>query len=134
MCTGELAINPGRSGGYGRLRSRGIPLALSLVVISVFISYVDRGNLSIAAPLLKTELALSASEIGILLSSFFWGYTVCRFICGWFVDRFDVNLVLALGFLVWSLATAATGLVHGFLLLLLRRLVLSMGESVTFPC
>ena len=50
------------------------------------------------------------------------------------VDRFDVNLVLALGFLVWSLATAATGLVHGFLLLLLMRLVLGMGESVTFPC
>jgi len=51
-------------------------------VISVFISYVDRGNLSIAVPWLKTELALSASGIGILLSSFFWGYTVCLFICG----------------------------------------------------
>ena len=42
--------------------------------------------------------------------------------------------MLALGFLVWSLAAAVTGLVHGFLLLVLMRVVLGMGESVTFPC
>jgi MFS family permease len=117
-----------------RARSRGMPLALALLVVSVFISYVDRGNLSIAVPLLKTELGLSAFRVGVLLSSFFWGYTVCLFVCGWFVDRFDVNRVLAMGFLLWSLATAATGLVHGFALLLLMRLLLGVGESVSFPC
>jgi len=116
------------------MRAHGMRLALLLLVISVFISYVDRGNLSIAIPLLKAELNLSASRIGILFSSFFWGYTVCLFICGWFVDRFDVNRVLALGFLLWSMATAVTGLVHGFVLLLLMRLLLGMGESVSFPC
>ncbi len=52
---------------------------------------------------------------------------------GWVVDRFEVNLVIAAGYLVWSLATAATGLVHGFLLLLLMRLILGVGESVAFP-
>jgi len=107
---------------------------LTLLVASVFINYVDRGNLSIAAPLLKNELGISASQLGILLSSFFWTYTVLLFVCGWFVDRFDVNRVLALGFLVWSLATAATGLVSGFTMLLTMRLVLGMGESVAFPC
>ena len=45
-----------------RSRSDAIPLALALLVISVFINYVDRGNLSIAAPLLKTELGLSISQ------------------------------------------------------------------------
>jgi MFS transporter, ACS family, D-galactonate transporter len=107
---------------------------LALLVASVFINYVDRGNLSIAAPLLKDELSISASQLGILLSSFFWTYTVLLFVCGWFVDRFDVNRVLALGFLVWSLATAATGLVSGFTMLLIMRLILGMGESVAFPC
>src|SRR5215813_1490451 len=114
--------------------TREITVALTLLVISVFISYVDRGNLSVDAPMLKIELGLSASRTGLLLSSFFWGYTVCLFVCGWFVDRFDVNRVLPLGFLLWSLATVATGMVHGFVLLLLMRLVLGMGESVTFPC
>jgi MFS transporter, ACS family, D-galactonate transporter len=119
---------------HRRTGAQEIPLALMLLVISVFISYVDRGNLSVAAPLLKTELGLSASRMGILLSSFFWGYTVCLFVCGWFIDRFDVNRVLAVGFLLWSLATAAMGMVHGFVTLLVTRLLLGMGESVSFPC
>src|SRR5262252_7129646 len=114
--------------------TREITVALTLLVISVFISYVDRGNLSVAAPMLKTEFGLSASRVGLLLSSFFWGYSVCLFVCGWLVDRFDVNRVLALGFFLWSLATAATGLVHGFVALLLMRMLLGMGESVSFPC
>jgi len=112
---------------------RAMRIVLGLLVLSVFINYVDRGNLSIAAPLLKDEMDLSASGLGILLSSFFWGYTASLFFCGWFVDRFDVNRVLAAGFVVWSLATAATGLVHGFALLLVMRVLLGAGESVAFP-
>ena len=109
-------------------------LPLLLLVLSVLINYIDRGNLSIAAPLLKDELGLSASQLGILFSAFFWTYTVMLFVCGWFIDRFDVNRVLALGFLLWSLATTATGVVHGFAILLAMRLLLGIGESVAFPC
>ena len=109
-------------------------LPLLLLVLSVLINYIDRGNLSIAAPLLKDELGLSASQLGILFSAFFWTYTVMLFVCGWFIDRFDVNRVLAFGFLLWSLATAATGVVYGFTMLLAMRLLLGIGESVAFPC
>ena len=112
--------------------SFGVPLLL--LALSVFINYIDRGNLSIAAPLLKNELHISASQLGILLSAFFWTYTAMLFVCGWFVDRFDPSRVLALGYLVWSLSTAATGIVHGFAMLLMMRLFLGMGESVAFPC
>jgi MFS family permease len=105
-----------------------------LLVVSVFINYVDRGNLSVAAPVLKNELTISAAQLGILLSAFFWTYTLLLFVCGWFVDRFDPSRVLALGYLVWSLSTAATGIVQGFAMLLVMRLLLGMGESVAFPC
>src|SRR6266496_5026626 len=107
---------------------------LVLLAICLLINYVDRGNLSIAAPLLKDEFGISASQLGILLAAFFCTYTAMLFVCGWFVDRFDPSRVLALGYLVWSLSTAATGLVHGFAMLLLMRLFLGMGESVAFPC
>lgn len=115
-------------------RLRPFALPLFLLALSVFINYVDRGNLSIAAPLLKNELGISASQLGILLAAFFWTYTAMQFVCGWLVDRFDVNRVLAVGYLLWSLATAATGLVHGFAMLLIMRLALGVGESVAFPC
>ena len=108
--------------------------ALALLAISLLINYVDRGNLSIAAPLLKSELHITASQLGILLSGFFWTYTAMQFVSGWLVDRFRVNLVIAAGYLLWSLATAATGLVQGFTLLLMMRLLLGIGESVAFPC
>ena len=107
--------------------------ALALLVLAVLINYVDRGNLSLAAPLLKVEWGLSASQLGILFSAFYWTYVVMQFVVGYLVDRFSANLVLAIGVLVWSLATAATGLVTGFAMLLMLRLLLGVGESVVFP-
>jgi MFS transporter, ACS family, D-galactonate transporter len=115
-------------------QSRSFAVPLLLLALSVFINYIDRGNLSIAAPLLKKELGISASQLGILLAAFFWTYTVMQFVCGWLVDGFDVNRLLAAGYLLWSLAMAATGLVHGFAMLLVMRLTLGIGESVAFPC
>src|SRR5689334_3681937 len=49
---------------------------LFLLALSVFINYLDRGNLSLAAPLLKNEFQLSATQLGVLLSSFFWTYSI----------------------------------------------------------
>jgi MFS transporter, ACS family, D-galactonate transporter len=106
---------------------------LVLLAICIVINYVDRGNLSIAAPLLKDELGISASQLGILLAAFFWTYTAMQFVSGWLVDRFDVNWVIAAGYLLWSLATATTGVVRGFTILLMMRLMLGIGESVAFP-
>jgi ACS family D-galactonate transporter-like MFS transporter len=107
--------------------------ALILLSLAIFINYIDRGNLSIAASTLKDELHISATKLGVLLAAFFYTYTAMQFLVGWLVDRFYVNYVLAVGFLLWSLATAATGIVHGFVLLLMMRMILGIGESVAFP-
>jgi len=104
-----------------------------LLALSIFINYIDRGNLSIAAPHIKDELSLSYSQLGILFSSFFWTYAIFQIVSGWLVDRFPVNWVLALGILLWSAATFGTGLVSGFKLLLAMRLILGVGESVAYP-
>lgn len=106
---------------------------LALLAIVVFLNFFDRSNLSIAAPLLKDELHLSASQLGLLLSSFFWSYTLCQIPAGWIVDRYGANWVLAGGFFVWSCATFITGLLHGFAALFAIRLILGIGESVAYP-
>jgi MFS transporter, ACS family, D-galactonate transporter len=113
--------------------SRPLRIALFLLSLSVFLNYVDRGNLSIAAPLLKDELGLSPSQLGILLSSFFWSYTALQVPAGLLVDRLDVGWILAAGFLIWSAATAATGFMHTFASLLALRLLLGVGEAVAYP-
>jgi len=109
---------------------RGVILVLGLAVL---LNYVDRANLAIAAPLLQDELKLSASQIGVLLSSFFWVYAPAQLLAGWLVHRFDIRVVLAAGIAVWGLATVTTGFATGFASILLLRLVLGLGESAMFP-
>jgi MFS transporter, ACS family, D-galactonate transporter len=119
---------PERKGLTGKLS-----VVLVLLGISVFLNYIDRGNLSIAAPMLKDELGISAPQLGILLSAFFWTYACLQPVSGWLVDRFNVNWVMAGGFFLWSAATAGTGVVRTFSTLFILRLILGIGESVAFP-
>jgi ACS family D-galactonate transporter-like MFS transporter len=120
-------------GATGRKVAPNMWRVIVLLGLSLFINYIDRGSLSVAAPLLKDELGLSASKLGILLSAFFWTYTGFQLLSGWLVDRFEVGWVMAGGFFLWSAATTVTGVLHGFALLLGARLLLGMGESVSFP-
>lgn len=116
--------------------SKGLgPLLIPVILLhfAILINYIDRTNLSIAAPTLKIELQLSPAQLGVLFSAFFYTYSACLFFIGWFTDRFNVNYVLGFGFLLWSAATAATGLVRGFAVLFTMRLLLGVGESVAFP-
>jgi MFS transporter, ACS family, D-galactonate transporter len=124
---------PGPPAGERKRLPRGLAAVLALLGILAFINYVDRGTLSIAAPILKDQLQLSPTQLGVLLSAFFWTYACLQPVSGWLVDRLNVNWVLAGGFFLWSIATAWTGFVHVFIALLLLRLILGMGESVAYP-
>ncbi|MGQ9918381.1 MAG: MFS transporter [Bryobacteraceae bacterium] len=104
-----------------------------LLSFSVLINYLDRSNLSAAAPLLSKELGLSDSRLGLLLSAFFWTYALCQILAGWLVDRFPVVHVYAVGFLLWSAATGAVAFAGSFAALIVLRLLLGAGESVAFP-
>ncbi len=113
--------------------SRTLIGVLVLLGLSAFLNYIDRSNLSIAAPQLKLELGLSATQLGVLLSAFFWTYACLQIPAGWVVDRLEVKWVFACGFFIWSAATAITGTLHGFAALLAARVILGIGESVSYP-
>jgi len=122
--------------GVGSTQQRVTPAQwriLILLVISVWINYVDRANLSVAAPLLRGELGLSQEYIGILLSALFWTYAAMQPAAGWLVDRFNVGWVFAIGYFLWSGATGVTGFVSTFQALLICRLILGVGESIAYP-
>ena len=104
-----------------------------LLAVSIFINYIDRGTLSMAAPLIKRDQGLSDIQLGILFSAFFWTYASFQIVSGWLVDRLSVNRLLAGGVAVWSVATLATGFLGGFAWLLAMRLLLGIGESVAYP-
>lgn len=116
-----------------RISSATTTLVLILLVVSVAINYLDRGVLSVSAPILQRELTLSPTEMGLLFSAFFWSYAVFQLVAGWLVDRYEVKHILSAGFLVWCLATASVGWITGFGWLLASRVILGIGESVAYP-
>ena len=104
-----------------------------LLCVSVWINYLDRGNLSVAAPALAPEMGLSAMQTGVLLSAFFWTYSLLQPAAGWLVDRYDVYRLYGFAFALWSLAVFCGGIATGFYTLLLSRLALGIGESLAYP-
>lgn len=133
ISTNRTAVTAGPALAPESPSSAGMQRVLFLLSVSVLINYIDRSNLSIAAPMLQGELGISNTQLGTLLSAFFWAYAMMQLPAGWLVDRFDVKWVFAIGFFLWSSATAVTGLLHGFVALLLVRVVLGIGESIAFP-
>jgi MFS family permease len=106
---------------------------LALLIGAMVVSFFDRGNLAVAAPVLAPELGLSSWQLGLLLSAFFWSYAACQIPAGWLADRIEVRWAYAGGFLLWSLATLGTAAAASFGGLLSMRLLLGVGESITYP-
>ena len=104
-----------------------------LLGLAVFLNYIDRGAIAVAAPLMKGELGLSATQFGTAVSAFFWIYAPVQFVVGWLCDRFSVYRLIALGVIVWAASTLAMGFVGGFLSLAVLRVMLGVGESIIFP-
>jgi MFS family permease len=109
------------------------PLVLLLAAV-LFLNYVDRGAVPTAAYSIQADLHLTARQLGVLSSAFFLTYTLMQIPVGWLAERFGAHRVLAVGLSLWAVATLSTGVASGYLMLLLLRLVLGVGESAGFPC
>ena len=118
----------------GRTARAGFGLVIPLMALALFINYVDRGNLATAAPFIKDELKLDATQLGLLISAFSWTYVAAMPFAGWLAERVGAYRVLAVGLAIWSLATFLTGFAGGFAAILMLRMALGIGESAAFPC
>ena len=107
-----------------------ILLSLSLMY---FIAYIDRTNISVAAPLMANELGLTKTQLGFVFSIFAYPYTVMQITGGWLADRFGPRLVLLVLCLIWSAATFLTGTVGGAASLVVMRVLVGIGEGGAFP-
>jgi MFS family permease len=106
---------------------------VTMMAVAMLINYADRGSLSVAAPVLTDQLKISSSQMGLLLSAFFWTYAAAHPLAGAIAQRFDVRWVMAIGLALWAGATALCGLAVSFAALLALRLLVGLGESVIYP-
>jgi MFS transporter, ACS family, D-galactonate transporter len=114
-------------------RSNSRWLVVALLTLGVIIAYTDRVNLSAALPAIRVDFPLTAEASGILLSAFFWAYTLLQTPAGWAVDRFGLKWPYAAGMFLWSAASAVTALVSSLHGLIALRMVLGIGEAIVVP-
>lgn len=104
-----------------------------LMWAAIAISYIDRANLSAAAPVIMKDLNISSSQMGIIMSSFFWSYMIFQIPSGWLADKVGQRISLSIAVGWWSIATMLTALAKGFNSLIFLRLLLGMGEAGSYP-
>ncbi|MEM5451173.1 MFS transporter [Paraburkholderia sp. BR14263] len=116
-----------------RSRSRIRWWVAGLMWAAIAINYIDRTVLSAAAPRIQSQFHLSAVEMGVVMSAFFWSYALLQLPAGFLADRLGQKKVLGFAVLWWSLATAATGVANGFKSLVALRVALGVGEAGAYP-
>jgi MFS family permease len=117
-------------------KAAGWPARVNLVILfftSNLICYMDRINISVTAPMIMKELGWDEAALGIILSSFFVGYTLLQIPGGWLADRFGGKLILSCGVLWWSLFTLITPLARSITGMAAFRTLMGLGEGVNFP-
>jgi MFS family permease len=115
------------------MRNQASRLVLFTICIMYLIFYVDRVNISTAAPVMQKDLGLTATELGIAFSAFAYPYAFFQIAGGWLGDRMGPRLILFLCGVVVAASTAWTGMVGGLATLFMSRLMLGIGEGPAFP-
>jgi MFS family permease len=108
-------------------------LVYGAMFVMMAISYIDRVNLSVAAPTIAREFGLGPVGTGYALSSYLWTYLVFLVPLGIAVDRWGARAVGAGSLVVWSIGGALTGLTGGFGSLVATRMLLGAGEAASYP-
>ncbi|APA87568.1 MFS transporter [Paraburkholderia sprentiae WSM5005] len=106
---------------------------LALMCAMSFILYLDRVNLSAAAGLIRDDLHLSNTNVGLVFGAFAYTYALCQVIGGWVSDRFGAKRTLVTCASIWIVATVATGFAGGLMSLFGARLLLGIGEGAALP-
>lgn len=108
--------------------------ALFILTIVYVFNFIDRQILVILQPLIKSELGLSDTQLGLLSGfSFAIFYTVLGIPIARLADRSNRRNIIAVALTVWSAMTVACGYAQNFLQLLLARMGVGVGEAGGSP-
>lgn len=119
---------PVRSSGYSYY-------VIAVLMLAYMLSLTDRVILGFLIEPVRAELGLTDTQIGLLLGfGFVLFYSILGIPLGALADRGNRRNIITVGIIVWSLATAASGLAAGFIGLLVARALVGAGEATLTPC
>jgi sugar phosphate permease len=106
---------------------------LVLIGVMYLITYLDRVNISSAAPLISKEFGFNNVTMGYIFSAFVWSYAMFQVPGGWLADRFGARTVLGIIVTYWSIMTAITALAFNAASFYVIRFLFGVGEAGAFP-
>ncbi|KAL6981975.1 Ascorbate transporter, chloroplastic, variant 4 [Sarracenia purpurea var. burkii] len=110
-----------------------------VIVLLCFAAFLlcnmDRVNMSIAILPMSQEFNWNSTTVGLIQSSFFWGYLLTQILGGIWADKIGGKMVLGFGVIWWSVATVLTPIAAkiGVPFLLFMRALMGIGEGVAMP-
>ncbi len=104
-----------------------------LLFLTVVINYIDRVNISVAAPGLQEDLGISPTQMGLVFSAFFWTYAMCQIPGGYIADKFLPKILYPFLIIAWSIATILQGFVNSMAWLIVGRTIVAAFEAPSYP-
>jgi D-galactonate transporter len=106
---------------------------LVLISLMYLITYLDRVNISTAAPVISKEFGFDKVTMGVIFSAFAWAYAMFQVPGGWLSDRFGPRRILTIIVAYWSIMTAATAAASSAMSFVIVRFLFGIGEAGAFP-
>lgn len=97
------------------------------------VNYIDRAVISVCMPAIEEELQFGPELVGVILSAFFWGYTVMQIPAGWFADRFGPGKTILGSGILWGVFQMITGCLHSSTAFMIVRALLGASEAPIYP-
>ncbi len=110
-------------------RSNQALAALVILTALNLFNYIDRNVLFAVQPMIQAEFGVSDVKIALLTSAFFWCYMFTAPVIGIAADRWPRKWIMVAGALVWSAATLLTAVTFDFRTLLIRHVIVGIGEA-----
>jgi sugar phosphate permease len=104
-------------------------VVMSALWLTGIFLYLDRVAMSVAAPRIMDELGLTGLEMGFILGTFFWGYSVGQLVGGIAADRLKIRLWTLSSYMVWCVAVMGTALCHTIGQFTVARVVFGFSEG-----
>src|SRR5262245_45229621 len=130
VCLPAFHKNTG-SGKEGSIMRGTRLIVMSVIWFASFFLILDRVNISLAAPRIMSELTFEATQMGFVLSIYYWGYLLGHFSSGLISDRVRLRSFTSWMILAWSLLTAMTGACSTLWQFGLVRLLFGVTEGAT---
>ena len=93
------------------------------------ISYIDRSAIGLALPSISKDFTLAPTQMGVVISAFFIGYSIMQLPGGWMADKFGSKSVILIALTLWSIFTFTTGHASSLAGLLFLRFVFGLCEG-----